>query len=192
MSQTQKVQTKRKAIVPLGQVAFLVGLWLLLSGKMDVFHVGSGVLAAVFVVWLDRKLGSATLRNGEPSLRLHVGRALLYLGWLGWQMLLATWQVGRVIVSPAMLEKIDPKLVRFRSRQPQAVARVVLGNSITLTPGTLTVEVEEDVFLVHALTRDSADSLREGTMQRKVAGVFGRDLPEPVTDWVVLNGRPHE
>lgn len=195
MSNGETVQTKRSAWGGTRlwlQAPFLLALWLVLSGKLDLFHVGSGVFATGLVLWLDRKLGPASLEEGERPLRPHFGRHLLYFPWLAWQMLVASWQVGRVIVHPAMGEKIAPNLIRFRSAQPHVIAKVVLANSITLTPGTLTVKIEGDSFLVHALTAESARSLLEGTMQRKVAAAFGVSLEEPVTDAAIVTGRRAE
>lgn len=173
----------------LGQGIFLLLLWLLLSGRFDAFHVGSGVLAVFLVVWLDRKLGPANLETEDQRLRPHLGRILLYLPWLAWQMLLSSWQVARAILAPDMRRKISPNLVTFRSGQPHTVARVILGNSITLTPGTLTLDIEGDDYLVHSLTDQTARSLLDGTMQRKVAAMFSTELEEPVSNPRILTGR---
>lgn len=171
------------------QAPFLFGVWILFSGKLDAFHLGSGVLAALLIVWLDRQLGPANFEKGDSPLRPNAGRILLYIPWLIGQMLLSSWQVARAVLDPAMRQKIDPNLVSFRSKQPHTIARVVLGNSITLTPGTLTLDIEGEEFLVHSLTEGTARSLLDGTMQRKVAAMFNADLEEPVTDPVILTGR---
>jgi multicomponent Na+:H+ antiporter subunit E len=73
---------------------------------------------------------------------------------------------------------IDPVLVRFRTGMQSNLAKVTLGNSITLTPGTFTLWIEGDSFLVHAIHPDMASGLLDGTMQRTVAAVFGEtELP---------------
>lgn len=169
------------------QVAFLFTIWLLLSGKMDPFHLATGVLAVFIIVWLDRKLGPANLEESDLPLRPHLGKLLGYLPWLMGQMLLSTWHVAKVILSPAM--PLQPVLVRFVSPQPHTIARVVLGNSITLTPGTLTLDIDRDLFLVHALTEKSARSVLDGTMQRKVAAAFSAELNPPVINPEILTGR---
>lgn len=169
------------------QAPFLLGIWLLLSGKFDAFHIGTGVFAVLFVVWLDRKLGPANLEKREHPLRVNLWRGLAYVPWLIWQMLVSSWQVARVILSPKM--PLQPALVRFISIQPHAIARVVLGNSITLTPGTLTLDIEGDSYLVHSLTDASAEGLLDGGMQRRVARLFGSEGEGAVSGGEIVRGR---
>jgi multicomponent Na+:H+ antiporter subunit E len=70
-----------------------------------------------------------------------------------------------------MKEKIDPRMVNFKTRLKSDVARVTLANSITLTPGTITVRVEGDVFTVHALSDKVASGL-PGEMEDRIARIF--------------------
>jgi len=144
-------------------------MWLVLSGHYDVMHLGLGAVSVVLVLVL-----SGDLRREEAPLRgqrLRVGRFLAYLPWLAMEMVLSAWQVAKVVLSRSM--PMNPSLVRFRSDQPNDLAKVILGNSITLTPGTLTVDIEGDEFLVHHLTDASRDDLLEGRMATRVAGLFG-------------------
>jgi multicomponent Na+:H+ antiporter subunit E len=170
----------------LAQGALLLLLWIVFSGRLDAFHLATGVVAAVFVVWLDRKLGPATLADDGVPMRLHLGRFLLYIPWLTWQMLVSSYQVALAILRPR--EHVNPRLVSFRSRQPHIIAKVVLGNSITLTPGTLTLDIDGDRYLVHSLSDASTDGLISGEMQLKVARLFRGDETEPVTDIQILRG----
>jgi multicomponent Na+:H+ antiporter subunit E len=157
----------------------LLGLWLLLSGHYDVFHISMGVLSSALVVLLNAKLNRhyffAENASGYTPIRL--GRALLYVPWLVWQIVLASIQVAQVVLSPKM--PLDPSLVKFKTRYPNTLARVFLANSITLTPGTITLELEDDDYIVHALTDASASGIVDDSMPRKVAGLFFRK-PEPV------------
>jgi multicomponent Na+:H+ antiporter subunit E len=73
-------------------------------------------------------------------------------------------------------------MVRFKSRQPGDLARVILGNSITLTPGTQTIMIDGDEYLVHALTPTTAEGLLGGTMQTKVARLFVDQPADMVTE----------
>ncbi len=171
--------------------AVLMTAWVLLSGHFDLFHLASGAAGVGLLLWLDRKLGSATLEHRDADLRPKWGRILAYVPWLLWQMVLSAWHVGRVIWRPSVYPFIRPELVTFRSAQPHAVARVMLANSITLTPGTLTLNLDGDKYLIHALTKETADGLLDGSMQRKVASLFSVDLKENAVthEKFVLRGR---
>lgn len=151
----------------------LFGLWLLLSGKLDGFHLGIGALVVLFVVWQQRAL--PPLQGADAPL-LRYGRLMPYAGWLFWQMILSAVYVARVVLRPR--SHLDPQLIQFRSEQPSLMAAVVLANSITLTPGTLTVELQDGRFVVHALTAKTAEDLLDGGMARRVARLF-TDAPLP-------------
>ena len=157
----------------------LLGLWLLMSGHYDVFHVSMGVLSSAVVVLLNAKLNKHyfLLENAAGYAAIRPGRVLLYIPWLIWQIVLASLQVARVVLDPKM--PVDPSLVKFKSRYPNDLARVFLANSITLTPGTITLELNDGEYIVHALMDASASGIIDDSMPRKVAGLFYRS-PEPV------------
>jgi len=161
--------------VPLGlvvQVLLLMALWLALSGLYDAFHLGLGAVSVACVLWLNRRLRRAPRAAGAVRVdaEVHPLRFAAYCGWLLGQILLSAIHVAAVVLHPRM--PVSPRVVRFRSDQPNDVARMLLANSITLTPGTLTIEVEGDEFVVHALTGATARGLLDGTMQAKVARLF--------------------
>ena len=154
-------------------ILFLVLLWLVFSGKYDPLHLGYGLLSIVLVTVMCRGLlvGPDDRPENEVLPRIAWGRAILYPFWLLWQILLANLQVAALIVHPRM--PIAPVLLEFRSGLQSDLARVTLGNSITLTPGTLTVRIEDDLFLVHSLHPRLAGGLLDGSMQHQVAAAFG-------------------
>ena len=99
-------------------------------------------------------------------------KLLAYAVWLMWQLVLANIDVICATVRPEI--EIDPCVVRFRYQVDNPMAKVVLANSITLTPGTVTMNMTEDgLYEVHALTVGAADGLKGGDMQKKVAWLFG-------------------
>lgn len=149
----------------------LLVFWLFMSGHYDVVHIGFGLVAVGIVMWLDRRLPGTAEEKAEQSLLGYFHRFPVYVPWLAGHMIVATWQVAQVILSRRM--DIDPCVVEFRSVQPHSVARVTLGNSITLTPGTLTLQIADDYYRVHALTETSAADLLEGGIPRHVARLFG-------------------
>ncbi len=148
--------------------ATLLAFWLLLSGIYTPFLVAAGVAAALAVTLLARRMEVAD-REGHP---LHLAPAALgYWPWLVLEIVKSGWQVTRIILDPCL--PISPVLVRLRPSQRSTVALVTHANSITLTPGTITVEAGHDEFLVHALTREGAAALLEGEMDRRVARLEG-------------------
>jgi multicomponent Na+:H+ antiporter subunit E len=157
----------------------LFGLWVVLSGKLDLFHLSVGVITVAAVAW-QQYLLQPMRKAGEP--RLGFLPVLFYLPWLLWQMILSSLFVARLILRDR--DQVDPQVLVFRSDQPSVVHHVILANSITLTPGTLTVDLQGDRYLVHALSGQTAMELLEGTMARKVARLSqsesdGRIEPPP-------------
>ena len=96
-------------------------------------------------------------------------RFLRYIPWLLYQVVLANFHVVRLVIRPSL---IRPQVVRFKTRLTSDLARVTLGNSITLTPGTITMGIEDGEFCVHALSDKAARDLLTGEMERRVAHVF--------------------
>lgn len=169
----------RRQLGALTQSVLLMALWLPLSGHYDLFHVALGVLSVAFILWVNRRIRALPVAPNQVPARfeLHALRLLAYFLWLPVQILISAVYVARIVLARDLA--IQPQMVRFRSDQPNAFAQMILGNSITLTPGTLTVNLEDDEFLVHALTADTAKGLLDGTMQTKVARLF-EDAPGPM------------
>lgn len=151
--------------------------WLVLSGKYDAMHIGMGVLCAAMVAWWSKDL---LFPNGKFSISFyikHLFRFIPYMGWLFWQIVLSNVHVLKVALSPRMRELISPKMVRFNTDVTEEISKFVLANSITLTPGTVTVRVEGRRFLVHALTEKAASGLpgESDEMERRIINVFEKD-----------------
>lgn len=141
----------------------LFAFWLLMSGIYTPFLVLSGLGAALAVAALARRMEVAD-REGQP---LHlVPAALAYWPWLALEILKSGWTVARLILHPRL--PISPALARFRPSQESTVGLVTHANSITLTPGTVTIEARHGEFLVHALTAEGAAGLAGSDMDRRV------------------------
>jgi len=148
--------------------AVLFGVWLLLSGHYTPLLLGLGGVSTVLVVAISLRMDVVD-HEGHP---LHLGlRILWYWPWLMVQVLRANVDVARRVLSPSL--PISPRMFKVRATQRTDLGRVIYANSITLTPGTVSVELEGSVILVHALTAEAAEDLREGTMNRLVVGVEG-------------------
>jgi len=154
-------------------VLFLVILWLIFSGKFDALHLGYGVVSIILVAIMCRGLltGPSDRPENEVLPRINWLRAVAYPWWLLVQIVISNLHVAALILRPRLTAA--PVLVEFHSGLQSDLARLTLGNSITLTPGTLTLHVEGDVFLVHALRPDLASGLLDGSMQHMVAAVYG-------------------
>ena len=153
----------------------LFGLWLVLSAERDWFHLGLGALTACIVALL-----AARLVAQSPPIVGGAGRTLFgipwyrfvtYVPWLGIQVAIAGLRVALVVLHPRL--PIDPGLVRVRAPFPHTLAKLTLANSITLTPGTVTLDVDGDDFLVHSLTESGGHELEGGAMVDRVSSLFG-------------------
>lgn len=152
----------------LSSVLVLYGFWLLLSGYFTAFLMSAGAAVAVGVVLLARRMDLVD-HEGHP---LHLGwRILTYWPWLVIEIVKSAWDVSRIIVNPRL--PISPTLLRAATSQKTAVGVVTYANSITLTPGTISVDVRLGEILVHALTRESAAGLQTGDMDRRVTKFEG-------------------
>jgi multicomponent Na+:H+ antiporter subunit E len=94
-----------------------------------------------------------------------------------WQIILANFHVLKLALTPSGTAEIRPRIVRFKTQLTSPFARFVFAQSITLTPGTVTVTIEGDEFVVHAISRAAAEGLA-GAMERRIAHVFEPELLE--------------
>ncbi|MFQ6018848.1 MAG: Na+/H+ antiporter subunit E [Kiloniellaceae bacterium] len=146
----------------------LFGLWLLLSGHSEALLLALGVVCCLAVVLIARRMDVID-REGHP---IHLGwRALVYWPWLAWQIVEANIDVARRIVDPSL--PVSPRLIRVKTSQGSELGQVIYANSITLTPGTVSVQVAERSILVHALAAAPAAGLKAGEMDRRVTAMEG-------------------
>ena len=139
-------------------------LWLLLSESFDKFHVGLGLVAAFGVAWFN------TDRSASRFTILQL-RIVWYFLWLVGRILQSGFHLSVLILHPAL--PIDPKLIRYRTKLREEAGIVLLGNSITLTPGTITVEVNSQDLVVHAMDDKSAHDVTSLRLEQQIAGLFG-------------------
>ncbi len=147
----------------------LFGIWLLWSGHYTVEHAlvfAMGVSSCAFVVYLSHRLDIVD-EEGHP---IHLaGRLVLYIPWLLWAIVKANVDVAKRVLSPQM--PIDPCVVRVEATQKSDLCRVIFANSITLTPGTVSLDLDGEDIVVHALTREAAGDVQSGDMNRRVAAL---------------------
>ncbi len=148
----------------------MAAFWILLSGIFDAFHLISGLVCCSIVSIISHDL----LVKGKSEKKLLKSlRLIIYVPWELWQIVLANIDVAYRVLHPKM--PIDPLIIEFETTLRGEFSLVTLANSITLTPGTITilVEPERGAFLVHAIAKEPAEALLvDQTMQKKVAHVF--------------------
>lgn len=146
----------------------LAGTWFLWSGHTEPLILSFGVASVLLVAWLRARMDAVDGSREKYSFGL---RPALYLPWLFKEILVSNLHVAKVILSPSL--PIRPRLVRVKASQRTDMGQVWYANSITLTPGTITLDAHQGEFLVHALTDVTAEGLIEGTMDRKCTALEG-------------------
>ena len=152
----------------------LMAIWLVFSGFFDGFHITLGVISAVLVTWLSADLLFEN-RSTRLSARLvQAGRMTSYLGWLIWQVVLSNIQIWKLAMSPSGVRQVKPRILKFSTSLESDFEKFLLANSITLTPGTITIKILGDEFYVHAINEKAAEGL-DGEMERRIAAIFAPD-----------------
>ncbi|NQV48339.1 MAG: Na+/H+ antiporter subunit E [Rhodospirillaceae bacterium] len=141
----------------------LYALWLLLSGYLETWLLVLGLSSVALTIVIANRMDVID-HEGHP---IHLSwRAALFWPWLGWEIAKANIDVARVILSPSM--PIDPQVLKIKGSQKTELGHVIYANSITLTPGTVTIALESGHMEVHALTTQAANDLLSGEMDRRV------------------------
>jgi len=147
----------------------LAALWWLLSGQTQPFLLVSGVVVCLGVAWFSARM--RLIDEESQPLRLVPRLLLLYAPWLVWQVVLSNWDVVKRVWTPSL--GIAPAVIRVPCDLRTAFGKVTYANSITLTPGTVTIDVGSGSFLVHALHDEAAAGLETGEMLERVRRVEG-------------------
>jgi len=149
--------------------ALLMAIWLLNSGHYTPLMIGFGVGSCLFVVWLARRMNIVD-DEGEP---VHLLRRLpVYLPWLAAEVIKSNLDVARRVLGYGRPD-VSPRLFEAPTTQHSDLGRVIYANSITLTPGTVSIRVHGTKITVHAIAEEVADDLLEGEMDRRVTRLEG-------------------
>ncbi len=142
----------------------LFAAWLLLSGHSETMLFTFGGLSCAAVVAIALRMDVVD-HEGQP---VHLGwRLVPYLLWLMWQIVLANWDVAKRILNPHL--PISPRVIEVEAGQETELGQVIYANSITLTPGTVSMAVRDGVITVHALSAEAAEDVESGDMNRRVS-----------------------
>ncbi|MBI2860573.1 MAG: Na+/H+ antiporter subunit E [Chloroflexi bacterium] len=172
--------------LPLAVLQFsgLFVLWLVLSGKYKPEYIVTGIAAAALITYISNRafpVADAGRQQFLPVLS-QMWRFMAYLPKLFIRILLANLQVAYLVLHPKM--PISPAFLRFQTHLQRSIAQVLLANSITLTPGTITVDLKDGEYVVHVLVPLSAYEIITGQMQNRVGAIFGEereDLPHEIS-----------
>lgn len=147
-------------------LSLLITAWLLWSGQFKPLLLALGAFSCLLVGYLTQRMGY--FDNEVFALRFGL-RLFSYCVWLAKQVVRSSIEVARVVLDPRL--PISPQVVEIKASADHPVDLAILGNSITLTPGTLALDVHRGRIQVHCLTRAGADGLMSGEMDRRVAAL---------------------
>ena len=152
----------------LGLAITLFAFWLLLSGMYQPLLISFGIVSSLLVTWISHRMDVAD-HEGFP---VHLGaKAASYWPWLAWEIIKANIDVALIIIKPKL--QIAPTMFNSHASQKTEVGQVTYANSITLTPGTITISVADGIVEVHALTSGTADEVLSGRMDKRVCQMEG-------------------
>lgn len=154
----------------LGSGLFLGCLWLLLSGYYEAWLLWLALASVCSIIFIAHRMDVID-REGFP---LHLGfRFIFYFPWLFWEIV-----KSNVVVALAILKNdIAPQVIHVRASQDSDLGHTIYGNSITLTPGTITIGLEDGKVDVHALLDETAAGVESGDMDRRVSAMSNEPSP---------------
>lgn len=153
----------------LSLAAVLAVLWLGLSGVYTPVVLSLGAVSVLLVLWLSARMEVVGIEHNPV---LFSWRLPIYWLWLVWQVVLANVHVASLVLQP---KRLRPRVFRSPVPHHSEVARVTYANSITLTPGTITLRLRDDHIEVHAIDEISAAGVHSGEMAARVGWLEGMD-----------------
>ncbi len=153
----------------IASLIFSIVLWLLWSGIFDPLILAFGAVSCVFVAWISSRLQIVDASERPMLIFL---RMIGYIPWLIVEVVKSNIDVAKIIWQKDM--QIDPTIVTVPASQKTALGLVIHANSITMTPGTLSIDVEPGEIEVHALAKGTLEALQDGEMDRRVRKLEGQ------------------
>jgi multicomponent Na+:H+ antiporter subunit E len=147
----------------------LAATWLLWSGHLETSLLIYGFLSVLLVMWISIRMDHFSEKPHVYRLGL---RPIIFVPWLLKEIVKSNIEVALIILKPRL--PISPCLIRLQASQLTDLGKVIYANSITLTPGTITLDVRGDAILVHNLTSEMAEDLLTGDMDRRVTKLEGK------------------
>ena len=142
--------------------------WLLLSGHYDTFHIAIGIFCCLLISYTSSDF--LFVHVGADDTHLIIPQLITYIPWHLYQIIVSNIYVAKLVFSP--LSQLNPRILPYQTKLTNGLALVTFANSITLTPGTITIDLDEHTFLVHAIDDKVADDLLTGEMEDRIEKVF--------------------
>ena len=155
-------------------IVALVATWLTLSGYFKPMLLSLGVISIALTLWIAKRM---QILDSETAPYLTVPQTLSYFCWLFKEIVKANMAVVRAVLSPDMV--VSPVLTRIPTPQKTDIGKVMFANSITLTPGTVSIDIQDDHILVHALLSDMSDPWDFAEMAERSAFAIGESIDVP-------------
>ncbi len=146
---------------------FLFVLWLLLSGHYNNFLISLGIASVIFILWIVKRMDVVD-HESHPN-HLNPFSFISYWCWLMKEIVVSNIDVCKCIFSPGL--PIQPQVITLTATQQSDLGRVIYANSITLTPGTITLNINQSQLQVHALMEKNVVGLQTGEMDSKVSNL---------------------
>src|SRR5690625_631795 len=164
----------------------LMLFWTVMSGFLDAIHLSLGVVSVISVLAINYKMKSYRMYEDDMNdlKELRFRRPVHEIGW----MLVQIFQAGMHVLAIVFKNPIpyDASVLKFRVDLPSADAKMALGNSISLAPGTVTMVIEGDHFVVHALDDDSFGGIVSDEMPREVLKLFQKEERQVIYDVEII------
>ncbi len=152
----------------------LFGIWIIFSGQFDWFHLALGILSTAFITAISSSFFLEDRSQGVGDRIQQIIRLPVYLLWMLYQIWLSNIHILRLALSPNELPEVEPSLVRVKTNLKTDFGKWMLANSITLTPGTITIDIEGDELLIHSISQITTEGVESDDMERKIAAIFER------------------
>jgi len=152
----------------------MMTFWLILSGYYDIFHISLGVISVITVLWFNAKLRNYIFYDEDEqhkSKTFRILRLCYFFPFLIWEIISSSFKVAYLIIHPKLPIKVG--IIKFRTNLPNMVAKVLLANSITLTPGTVALQIEGEELIIHSLTFEKDEAHIDHSLTEEVAKLYG-------------------
>ncbi|PTD93676.1 hypothetical protein C9439_06400 [archaeon SCG-AAA382B04] len=167
--ESKKMKNNRFAKSFISTFLLMFVFWIILSNMFDWIHLSLGIISSLIVAYLSHDL--LFTRQNFKKIPLEIYGFIKYFAWLLKEIVIANIDVAKIVLHPDL--PVSPRIIKYNSDLESGLSQAIFGNSITLTPGTLTVDIDDDSnYYVHCLAKRHAEGLRDQEMEKRIQEVF--------------------